>query len=67
MLLAIPEIMKTETFWASVIGIIGLFLIVALIILDRWRHPELYSKKHPPADEKPKIKSEKEKTFSDIA
>ena len=41
----IPEIMKTESFWAPIIGIIALLLMVALILIDRYRRPEIYSKK----------------------
>lgn len=45
MVFSIPEIMKTESFWAPIIGAIALFLMVALILLDRYRRPEIYSKK----------------------
>lgn len=39
------EAMKTEAFWAPVIGIISLIAIAALILIDRYRRPEIYSKK----------------------
>ena len=45
MLSEIPEIMKTESFWAPIIGIIALLLMVALILIDRYRRPEIYSEK----------------------
>jgi hypothetical protein len=39
------EIIKTELFWALIIGTTALLVIFAVIIIDRYRHPEIYSKK----------------------
>lgn len=41
------EIMKTESFWAPIAGIIALLFITAIIMIDRYRRPEIYSKKQP--------------------
>lgn len=43
----IPEIMTTESFWAPIAGIITLLLIGAVIWMNRYRRPEIYSKKQP--------------------
>ena len=40
-----PEIMKKEAFWAPVFGVTSLLIIAAIILIDRYRRPELYSKK----------------------
>lgn len=42
MFATIPEIMKTEVFWAITSGISALLLIGLLIKLEFRRHPELY-------------------------
>jgi len=39
------EIIKTELFWAPIIGAIALLVLFAIIIIDRYRHSEIYSKK----------------------
>ncbi len=39
------EIIKTEAFWAPALGIAVLLLLGALILIDRYRRPEIYSKK----------------------
>lgn len=44
-MLELPEIMKTETFWAPVVGAMALFSMIALILIDRWRRPKVYLKK----------------------
>ena len=41
------EIVKTELFWAPIIGTIVLLVLSGIIIIDRYRHPEIYSKKKP--------------------
>ena len=54
----LPGIMKTEAFWATALGIASLLLMAAIILIGRYRHPEIYSKKR---NRKTEI-SEKEKT-----
>ena len=41
----IPEIMKTESFLSLIIGGGVLLLMITLILIDRFRRPEIYSKK----------------------
>jgi len=40
--------MTTEIFGALIICTIALLFIVAIIVIDRYRHPEIYLKKHQP-------------------
>ena len=44
-MLNLPEIMKTEVFWAPMLGVSALLFMALLIVLDRWRRPEIYTKK----------------------
>jgi len=36
--------MKTENFWAPIIGALALLFMAIIIIADRFRRPEIYSK-----------------------
>ena len=43
-----PEVITTESFWAPIIGATALLFMAAIIVIDRYRRPEVYSKKQPP-------------------
>jgi len=36
--------MRTEQFWAPIIGITAVLTLMAVIVIDRYRHPETYRK-----------------------
>ncbi len=54
----IPEIMTTEIFWGPVLGLVLLFLIATIIVIDRYRRPEVYPKKQQLEEKETKISEE---------
>jgi hypothetical protein len=38
-------ILRPDEFWAILIGLIAVFSLIAVIVVDQYRHPEIYSKK----------------------
>jgi uncharacterized membrane protein YvlD (DUF360 family) len=36
------EILQTQGFWAFFLGALALSTIAAIILINRWKHPELY-------------------------
>jgi len=49
-------ILRPDEFWAILIGLIAMFSLIAVIVVDRYRHPEVYSKNQTKEGEK--IKTE---------
>lgn len=47
MLFALPEIMKTEIFWALILGLAIIALILAMIAWNVWFNPQPIQKKEP--------------------
>lgn len=56
-MLRILEIMRTEVFWATFAGVAAVLSLLAVIVVDQYRHPKIYSEE--------RVKEEGERNVSD--